>query len=127
MKKLTGFLLILLFAVISVTGQDKEFTIQDAVIGQWTNLYPEYMKRLRWQAGNDNFTYLKGSELYENSPNHKSEKSLISLETINKTLAEAGIEELSYFPDYTWQAENIMSFQNDTFFVLYTVILESII
>ncbi|GAB4295209.1 MAG: S9 family peptidase [Marinilabiliales bacterium] len=107
--------------------QEKELTIQDAVIGQWTNLYPEYLKRLRWKADADEFSYVKDNTLYLNGPNYKSEKAFIKLDDINNILISEKIEKLNYFPDYQWEEKDIISLSTDSIYVIMNLKSKSIV
>ena len=52
-------LLILCFLLgFSSFAQQKELTIEDAVIGRWRQFYPEDMMSVEWR-NNEHFTYVK--------------------------------------------------------------------
>jgi len=106
-------ILFLIFYCKQDFAQDKIFTIQDAVVGQWRQYYPKQVKGLKWKGESDFFTYVENNELIsEDAKTGKKKKTILSLEKLNEILKENKIESMSHFPyySYDWQSENIIKF-----------------
>ena len=52
---------IILFSSISLS--QKELTLEDAVLKQWTSLYPERIKNIQWNKTQDFFDYRESDSL----------------------------------------------------------------
>ena len=44
-------------------AQKQKLSVEDAVIGQWRELYPETLSRLSWIPETDSYFYLEGKKL----------------------------------------------------------------
>ena len=60
MKKITILLAFFIaFGQFVSLAQQKELTIEDAVIGQWRQLSPDDLAGLCWRGSTHNFVYVK--------------------------------------------------------------------
>lgn len=99
------------------TGE-KELSINDAVIGQYRHLYPEYMTNIRWKDAKS-FTFVKDySSIEIASVSSKKSKSLISLDDMNAMYSKAGLDSLRYMVAINWLNENQFSHQQGNIFVI---------
>lgn len=128
MKKLILIFFIGVGLATSVLGQTKELTIEDAVIGQWRHLYPEYLVNPAWQDNNGNFAYVSEyRELKQGSVDQPEGETLVSLAELNDALTEVGIEERSYFVyDFEWLSPETIGFTTDNNYVIFNVKQKSI-
>lgn len=99
------------------TGE-KELSIEDAVIGQYRQLYPEYMTNIRWKDAK-NFTYIKDySSIEISNIKSKTAKTLLSLDDINAMYNKASLDSLRYIAAINWIDENTFSHQQGNIFVI---------
>ena len=113
MKKILFLILTIVLIFSQLVCQEKKFlTIDEAVVGLYRELYPEYMKELAFRpttkAKNNEISYIKNNALYIKEFDLKSikteEKLLISVEDLNKifsTVINPKIE-FTIFPTYEW-------------------------
>ncbi|MGM0550814.1 MAG: S9 family peptidase, partial [Bacteroidota bacterium] len=115
-------LLAMLLAPVTSLAQEKLLTIEDAVVGQWRELYPERMQQLSWKADTDVYTFVEEQTLYQSSPDAPDAKEeLFSLSELNTALTEAGLDEMSRIPRHQWKDQNKLAFQSGNAFVLFDV------
>ena len=86
--------LVVLFPIISIGQNKKDLTLEDAVIGRWTNLAPERIDFFSWIPNQDAY-YIYGkvddNVLYEASAPKFEEKPVISRRNVKaliKTLSD---------------------------------------
>ncbi|RLD63931.1 MAG: S9 family peptidase [Bacteroidetes bacterium] len=121
MKK--AILILFLFSCLSsvLIAQDKQLTIQDAVIGQWRNLYPEYIQQLKWQDKSNFYTYVKNSNLIQANASSSKTDTLVYLDDINSVLHSNSIDSIKYFPRYSWKNKNSFEFSYKNHFLIYNI------
>ncbi len=112
--------ILILFIVILCTSlqninvaQNKQLTIEDAVIGQWTNLYPEYINQLKWRGSTNRYTFTEKDIMYESSVKSKSKKQLLRIDDINSVIKKRNLPELTFFPVHEWIDDNTIKFERD--------------
>lgn len=110
MKKICFLLLLILPWQISGYGQKKELNISDAVIGQWRQLYPEYLRSVAWRANSHYFTYVKGKEILQEGIKNEEPKVLLDLDGLNRLMSESNFDSLRYVPNIEWKEFNEFSF-----------------
>jgi len=122
MKRL-GLILISLLILSSqlIFGQSKELTIDDAVVGVWTNLYPEYVRGIEFRPDTKTYTYIDDTALVAKTYNLKKSNIIITYDDINKVLEAAGKDKLRYFPSYEWVSTDIIRFYNSSDIVEFNV------
>ncbi len=106
MVKRVFFSILLVFSVIGLIAQNKQLTIKDAVIGQYTNLYPEYIPRLRWIPQSPDYTFVEKENLKQSSIKSKKNKIFLTTTDLQKIFNDTSA--LSFFPDYKWVDANTM-------------------
>ncbi|MDD3740609.1 MAG: DPP IV N-terminal domain-containing protein [Bacteroidales bacterium] len=100
----------ILFATQLAVSQTKYLTIDEAVVGVWRELYPEYIRGLALRPDSKEFTKIVKDTLISVSFDLKKEKTLISLDEINSVLKLEGKDECSYFPGCEWLDKNTIRF-----------------
>ncbi|MEO6949805.1 MAG: DPP IV N-terminal domain-containing protein [Ginsengibacter sp.] len=100
MKKLfLGFIIFLSYATYA---QDKQLTIQDALVNNRTTLAPENLSRLQFIKGTDDYIYLRkgvaGEEWMRGSFNGKKENTFLTLSQLNERLRIMGKDSLKTLP-----------------------------
>jgi len=122
MKRLVFLLFsLLILSTQLLFGQSKELTIDDAVVGVWRELYPEYIRGINFRPDSKVYSYIDDAALMEKTYNLKKSKEIINYTEINEKLKEAGKDELRYFPAYTWVNANTIRFNNGSDIVEFNV------
>ena len=101
-------LIVLLGLSFGSMAQDKELTLEDAVLGQWRQFYPSYVTNLAWKKGEEAVTFHSkdGKELMLQNVGAKTAQKLFDLAALSKGL---GVE-VSRMPFIKWEAANEFSF-----------------
>ncbi len=113
MRKLF-FLLFMLSQV--VVAQQKQMTLDDAILGHYKGLVPETLQGLAWKTG-DTFTFLDNDTLWAGSVKKEEKIPLLSLAEVNGMKGATGDGFLK-FPFCSWLGENRLLLQNNHRFVL---------
>jgi len=118
MNKLKIIFLFILLPVLAgnLYAQDKMLTMRDAVVGQVSYLYPQYLSMIHWKD-TKSFTHVKSDALVAESLKGGSAKEVITLEEINEILKAAGKDALKYIPQYSWKDEVILCMKNENTFI----------
>ncbi len=112
-KVLTSTLLFILLLPCYSLGQDKKLTIEEAVIGQWTSLYPEDLSQLQWIPGTNNYMYAGKDYILTNQPNKNNADTLLKLKELNKMTGLQGDNELKKIPRIKWINEKVITFNHN--------------
>lgn len=75
---------------VSVFGQLKELTLEDAVLGYYKGLYPESLRNLQWVENTENYCYVTERGLEIKSSKSNKEIRTITLEELASVLPELG-------------------------------------
>ncbi len=122
MKKiLILFIGILINNILFIQAQEKELTIKDAVIGQWTNLYPGYIKQLKWKGNDGAYTFVEEDRIYESNISTKNNNELIFIKNLSTVLEKNDLEPILYFPSHKWIDNNILYLELNNHIVYYNV------
>ena len=113
MKKslLISFLFCLL-SIPSVFAQDKTLTLEDAVIGQWRDLYPENIRGLSWIPETDHLSWLEDNTLVHSSAKSDEINPIITLEELNNLL-DLEDNKLKGFPQASWIKPTTLIFSHN--------------
>ena len=94
MKKLFIASLSLFLALTSIAQEKKNLTLEEAVLGQFRQFYPEHLQ-LQWIPGTDRYSQIKNDILYSQSAMGKSNPTVeLTLAQVNKAFAEIGVEKV---------------------------------
>lgn len=105
--------LVLLFVLLTqlVSAQQKQLTLDDAILGAYQGLRPESLNGLSWRNENT-FTFLKNDTLWEESAVKGARKPLFSLNDLNEIVKNTGSFEFRRFPSFSFLNENEMLLTN---------------
>ncbi|MCX7549887.1 S9 family peptidase [Xanthomarina sp. F2636L] len=107
-------LAIALFASLSVLAQDKQLTMEDAVIGLGTNLRVESLSQLKWIPDENSFT----EAVKTSYGNALVQRTLPSLKT--DTLARSNeFTDMKSVPSFSWIDKNTASYRNAQDFMIW--------
>ncbi|MEA3444011.1 MAG: DPP IV N-terminal domain-containing protein [Bacteroidota bacterium] len=109
-KLLLAIIIVQLF-ILPVFSQQKELSLEDAVIGQWRQFYPDYISNLQWRGSLDDFTYLDGDSLLQQNVAKKGITTLLTLNDMNTAFYSNGLDSIKRFPHIAWIDNNVFSFR----------------
>ncbi len=85
---------------------EKELTLDNAIIGQYRQFYPDYILNIEWKD-KKHYTFIEDySKIMIASATQKGSKELIHLKEINKMYQEANLEPLRYITHIEWLNSN---------------------
>ncbi len=113
------FLLALLFSAALVSAQQKQFTLEDAILGMDTYLAPEKMKGLSWQNSTV-FTWLKNDTLWGENAKTGEKQPILSLNALKSAIGSKNIL-LWSFPGYSWTSKGLLQVRTGKTFHLIDV------
>ena len=93
---------------MGANAQDKNITMEDAIINRWRGLAPETLIGMQWRGDLHEFTYTsKDYSKIINVNTRGKEKTLLSLKSFNKALLDANIPSVRYIYGYKWISKNV--------------------
>lgn len=120
MKRLLLAVFFLQFFYLGFT-QDRLFTIDEAVIGQWRQLYPTHYYNLQWQGKTANFTFQDYQSVYQQSAANSDSIKILSLNELNTALKKKGLDTLTHIPYFEWNTEQEFNFYSGNRWVEYSL------
>lgn len=106
-----GFFAILLS--FTAFSQNKQLTIDDAVIGAYRAMYANDLMNIQWRT-NDAFTYIKGANLYQQSIKSDKESMAINGNSLFEITKDSAFNSFMYFPEYKWENKDVCWIINGT-------------
>lgn len=97
------FSIILLLAISIIGFSQNILTIDDAVIGQWRQLYPQTMRNLQWQGESNNFTFQDYENIYQQSTTKRDSVIILTTDELNSILNKSNLDSISYLPRIKWE------------------------
>ncbi len=104
----------LLFLSLTITAQ-KTLTIDDAVIGQWRELYPQTLRNLQWQGESNAFTFQDYQNLYQQTTNKSDSSVILTVGELNTILNNAGVDSANSMPKLLWETDDEFHFYNKNY------------
>lgn len=92
----------------SLFAQNKTFTMEDAVINQYTTLAPERLQQLQWVKGTDSYSYIADDENDESlvmgsaGAGSNTTEVVLALADLNTKLQALGGKNCKRFPPVNW-------------------------
>ncbi len=122
MKKVLLVLLIG-FVLINTNAQEKKnLTIKDAVIGQWRELYPEFLNGAKWKT-NEKYTYVNNwTSIVEASVKSDKTETILTISDINSVIVNEKLKAVRYFSEYEWLNDNVLQITHDNHVINYNII-----
>jgi dipeptidyl-peptidase-4 len=109
-------LLFLLVAQVTV-AQQKQMTLEDAIIGRYTYLNPEKLEGLSWKD-ESTFTFLQNDTLWAESVKDGKKSPVTNRDEINKLIRSHVQMQLSHFPQYEWEEGGNLLLSSGTTYVM---------
>lgn len=98
---------ILLFLNVSAFAQQKQMSLEDAIMGRYVYLSPKTVRGLEWRSS-DTYTLLKGDTLLQVQAKNGNEEVLLT----KQSLEEMSGETFRAFPFYSWLSEEQLLISN---------------
>jgi dipeptidyl-peptidase-4 len=118
MKNCLHLVVIFFFLSGAATAQQKNLTIEEAVLKQRTTLAPSTLKQLKWIKGTDDFSYVDSKEkkdvLVRGTATKTGVREILSLEQLNQQLRKMSADTFAAFPAIKWESANDFSFETGT-------------
>lgn len=113
--------LVLAFSLTLVLGQ-KELSLEDAVLGQYRQFYPENVFGFEWIPNSTDYSFLEGYvNLKKGSLEENSEELLLSIAEFNSKLGT----QLYYFQNFMWKTSEEFYVGDDRGYYLYNLKLKN--
>jgi dipeptidyl-peptidase 4 len=109
MKRISLLSYFLIAFFVLPQAQDKKLTIEDASYMN-RSLFPSSIKGLGWRAATDQYTNVENNSLVVTPASAKKGDTLLKLDELNRSLADAGKDEMKGFPGISWTGENEFTF-----------------
>ncbi len=94
---------ILFLLATSTFAQQKELSLEDAVMQQYRKFYPQSLTMFSWIPNTDCYTYLEGyQKLMKASVKNPKAEEILTIQEINEKLGA----ELNWFSGMEWKNEN---------------------
>ncbi len=103
------FYLILFILPLIGSAQNKLLNMEEAVVGQYRELYPKTMQNMQWQGDANTFTFQNYENLYQQKINKPDSTLLLTHAELNSMLTKAGLDSVPFIPKLSW--ENTDEFQ----------------
>ena len=107
---LLSYLLINCGLFLSLQAQPKNLSMEDAILGQWKQFYPENLSQLSWKGESNLISYAEGEDILAGAPG-KEAKSIFTLTDFNTILKAEENTELKRLPRYRWINSNVLQFR----------------
>ena len=119
-KSLSLILFVALFSS-STFAQKKELTLENAVMQQYRNFYPQSLTMFQWIPNTDCYSYLNNyQKLMKASVRNTEAKEILTIQQLNEKLEI----ELSWFSGLTWKDENTFWMNDGAKFYEYNLVEE---
>ncbi|MCW5917607.1 MAG: DPP IV N-terminal domain-containing protein, partial [Ferruginibacter sp.] len=93
----------------SLTAQEKQLTMDDAMLGARTSLAPQNLKQLQFVEGTNRYVYLKKSdngEIWMQGEYKKPETAFLDLTSFNAQVRMAGLDTFKNWPSIRFQKDS---------------------
>jgi dipeptidyl-peptidase-4 len=114
------------FSSIQLVAQNKMLSMEDAILGQWRQFYPETLSQLQWKGNENVYTFIEGKELKFAKPGAEATK-LLSLKELNKAMEAAELKTLDWFPEISWVNSNTIQFQEQNHLIHFDIVQGNVI
>jgi dipeptidyl-peptidase 4 len=106
------FLFILLLASLQMLAQQKQMTLEDAILGASSYLRPETIQNLSWQ-NDEVLTFVENDTLWAETAKKGEKKFIATRNELNSILSIPDEVAFRRFPDYSWIDGKLFLVQNN--------------
>lgn len=94
-------LLFFLFIPFTGIGQQKQMSLEDAILGRYIHLNPESVEAFSWK-NEENFSFVKGDTLWLEEAGNGEKAQVIKLSELNTVVHLENDQRFKNFPRYSW-------------------------
>ncbi|MGE0077965.1 MAG: S9 family peptidase [Bacteroidales bacterium] len=118
--KRSVFLSILLLSFLSLYSQQKQLSLEQAVLRQRSEFAPKSYSNFEWRIDKPAFTYVDADRIVEVSVPDSKSKDLLLLSDLNQTLKSNSMSELKRLR-FQWISKDVIQLYSSPFFVFYNI------
>lgn len=101
-----------------VAAQNKQMSLQDAILGRYTYLSPETVEDLSWKDS-DTFSYVEADTLWAENARSGERTVVVALAELNELFGSSNGQALRSFPGYSWCEDGHLLIRHDrSFFIM---------
>jgi len=112
------FLLFLVLATSLLSAQNKQMSLEDAILGRYSYLRPESMNGLSWKT-DDVFSFIDNDTLWAETAKNGKRSAVISLGELNAEMKQKNSSGFSRFPGYSWIGGNMLLARHSNKFIVF--------
>ncbi len=112
------FFLLLMLVSAQIFSQQKQMTLEDAILGASSYLRPETMEGLAWQ-NDEVFTFIENDTLWAEPAKRGDKKPVTSRDELNSIFNTGDEAAFRRFPGYRWIDEKLLFMQNSGNYVVF--------
>ena len=112
------FLLFLVLATSLLSAQNKQMSLEDAILGRYSHLRPESMNGLSWKT-DDVFSFIENDTLWAETAKNGKRSAVISLGELNAEMKQKNSSGFSRFPGYSWIGGNMLLARHSDKFIVF--------
>ncbi len=118
------FLIFTLAAILfqPVYSQLKDFTIEQAVLGQFRDFAPKTLLGFQWRPATNYYTYVESDRLVEvNAETLDTNNSLLKLDEINLSLKNSGLREIRSLATLSWIDNGTLAINGANYYAEFSI------
>ena len=115
-------IVIILFLVLAnmANAQQKQMSLEDAILGRYGNLRPKSLVGLTWKD-NTTFTYADNDTLWAESVKDAQKKPVVSLRELNRIATQTTGYGFRSYPQFSWEKDGKLLISNETEYFVFDV------
>jgi len=118
MKRIFYILLLIGPICISSFAQQKQLTLEQAVLRQRSEFGPKTISNFEWKIGSSTYTYIESDKLLEVDPTNGKSGEILNLNEFNSVLKTSGLPEIKRLSG-RWISKDILQVFSMPYFVFY--------
>lgn len=118
MKRIFYILLLIGPICISSFAQQKQLTLEQAVLRQRSEFGPKTISNFEWKIGSSTYTYIESDKLLEVDPTNGKSGEILNLNEFNSILKTSGLPEIKRLSG-RWISKDILQVFSMPYFVFY--------
>jgi len=111
MKKIFVLLFFLFCGIMPIFAQEKQLTIDEAVLGRYRQFYPQTLNMLQWRGNTKSYTYVDSwKKIMQGTVGNDKVEVITEVDSLNKLLEKNKIEKLNNIPYFSWISDDVIQF-----------------
>lgn len=117
MKRIYILLLTFCLVATAMAQEKKQVTLEQAVLGQWSQFRPKSLSGFAWRPKTEAFTYVENDCIVQQGCKATKVDTLVSLDQINDALKQASLPELRWLR-YAWDDSKAIKIMSGDFIAI---------